>query len=166
MHESTYHSESICFTTFQKAKLIIITFTFLISSIYHFSWFLKRPSSRKNKIFLCLELHVPWKPCNQIGSLPEMIPQSLQCRRCSGNHFLATKEEKLHLVICLTLIDPLILNMFIFMYSHWHNILQCTTIVCVCVIPIRIYVWQDYLVCQKFNLPVFRKSLHVSILIS
>lgn len=77
---------------------------------------------RKNKLILCLEL--PRKPCNQIGSLPEMIPQSLQCRRCSGNHFLATKEEKLHQLISLILIDPLILNMFIFMYSHWHNILR------------------------------------------
>lgn len=162
MHESTCHSEPICFTTFQKTELIIITFKFLFISIYYFSWFLKRPSSRKNKLFLCLEL--PWKPCNQIGSLPEMIPQSLQCQHCSEIHFLATKEEKLHQLISLTLIDPLILNMFIFMYSHWHNILQCTTIAYVYVIPIWIYAWQDYLVCQKFNL--FKKSLRVSILIS
>lgn len=122
MHESTYHSEPICFTTLKKTELIIIIFTFLFISIYYFSWFLQRPSSRKNKLILCLEL--PWKPCNQIGSLPEMIPQSLQCRRCSGNHFLATKEEKLHQLSSLTLIAPLILHMFIFMYSHWHNILR------------------------------------------
>lgn len=96
---------------------------------------------------MCLEL--PWKPCNQIGSLPEMIPQSLQCRRCSEIRSLATKEEKLHQLIGLTLIDPLILNMFIFMYSHWQNILQWTIIAYVYVIPIWIYAWQDYLVCQK-----------------
>lgn len=152
------------FYNFSKSQTYNYNIYISILSIYHFSWFLKRPSSRKNKLILCLEL--PWKPCNQIGSLPEMIPQSLQCRRCSGNHFLATKEEKLHQLIRLTLIDPLILNMFIFMYSHWHNILQCTTIAYVYVIPIWIYAWQDYLVCQKFNLLVFRKSLHVSILIS
>lgn len=93
VHESTCHSEPICFTTFQKTELIIITFTFLFISIYYFSWFLQRPSSTKNKLILCLEL--PWKPCNQIGSLPEMIPQSLQCQHCSEIHFLATKEEKL-----------------------------------------------------------------------
>lgn len=104
------------FYNFSKSQTYNYNIYISILSIYHFSWFLKRPSSRKNKIFLCLELHVPWKPCNQIGSLPEMIPQSLQCRRCSGNHFLATKEEKLHQLIGLTLIDHLILNMFIFMY--------------------------------------------------
>lgn len=55
-------------------------------------------------------------------------------------------------VIRLTPIDPLILHMFIFMYSHWQNILQWTIIAYVYVIPIWIYAWQDListLVCQK-----------------